>query len=139
LRRLRKKSLSLNLPLGRLGKEVEDYIKLTFYLQTSSLIDWIFPLKPSMLKVFYTKQPIPPTEVEVVICAKCGKILGECIGGGVVLSCFSCYSINFTNPLPSKVTILRAEAGPTNIDYELARVLKEIYHGRNRKLQCFSH
>ena len=81
----------------------------------------------------------PVSTVAPAICANCGKILGEVIGGYVATSCHECYSKPSNNYLGAVATAIKVEVWPTNIDYELACVLKEIYHGRNSVLQCASH
>lgn len=118
--------------MSRLGKELELYIKLSLLLPSVSLHEWLFPLKPS---VSHLKDYKPATDTEVVICARCGMLLGECIGGGVKTSCLNCYSSKITTRFWIIAERLRKEAYPIDIDYELALVLKEIYHGRNCVIQ----
>ena len=118
--------------MSRLGKELELYIKLSLLLPSVSLHEWLFPLKPS---VSHLKDYKPATDTEVVICARCGMLLGECIGGGVKTSCLNCYSSKITTRFWIIAERLRKEAYPIDIDYELALVLKEIYHGRNCDIQ----
>ena len=118
--------------MSRLGKELELYIKLSLLLEPVSIQEWLFPLKPSFRHVKGYK---PAMAREVVICARCGTLLGECIGGGVKTSCLNCYDLKITNRFWIIADRLKKEAYPIDIEYELALVLKEIYHGRNCVIQ----
>lgn len=120
--------------MNRLPNEVETYIKLSFYLPVVSLHKWLFPLTPHFRSKEILQVP-PPTVPTVVICSRCGLILGECIGGGVKTGCHSCQGKCLTNSFWVIAERLRKEAYPLDIDYEIALVLKEIYHGRNCVLQ----
>jgi len=122
--------------VSRLGKELELYIKLSLLLDPVSIQEWLFPLKPSFR---HAKGYKPAMAREVVICARCGTLLGECIGGGVKTSCLNCHNLKITTRFWIVADRLKKEAYPIDIEYELATVLKEIYHGRNRKLQCPSY
>ena len=119
--------------MSRLGKTAESYIKTSLLLESVSINEWLWPLGSELTSL--KQKIIPVTDSAPCICSRCGFILGECIGGAVATSCFNCYNQSIKTRFWIVAERLKKEAYPLDISYEIALVLKEIYHGRNCVIQ----
>ena len=116
---------------GILFAEVESYVKIKLRMPSGEVTRWLFPgAVPRLVYDF-------PTTIEPMICARCGYIHGECLGGKVWIECPECVNRTQYPELASTVSSIQvtisvspySEWPQAIVARELAEVYKHVDKG----------
>ena len=122
--------------MKRLSDNELAYLKIALTMPAGELVRWLFPaglFRPSELEF--------PTEIGPMICARCGMIHGECLGGKVWDNCPACATRpNYPDLAIIACVTIRARFSQHTYaewpEFEVANILKEVFkHERHGVLQ----